>query len=217
MAIDRPFTNLEGEQKNIRTVTHEGAVWFVAPDVCRALGLTMQSGATQHLSSLDSDQKKTLAISEGLWSKPEYRYLFKTAQGRGSQVSLIEESGLYKVILRAQKVTARPFQDWVTKVVLPTIRKEGVYIRGEEKIAKVSTLSELEDLQEQMLNLAGRKAQILEGLLKKAEDRIAELEPQAEAYSFVLIAESGLYHLLMRLRQTGAALFGRHGTPNGPP
>lgn len=50
--------------------------------------------------------------------------------------TLISESGLYKLILRSDKPQAKPFQDWVTRVVLPAIRKDGGYIMGEEKVAK---------------------------------------------------------------------------------
>lgn len=191
LAIDRLFTNLEGEQKNIRTVTLEGAVWFVAKDVLSILGLSVRS-VLQQLLKLSEDEKALKSVE---------------TLGGCQKIWTVSESGLYKLIMRSRVPVARPFQDWVTKVVLPTIRKEGVYIRGEEKIAKASNLSELEDLQEQMLNLAGRKAQILEGLLKKAEDRIAELEPQAEAYSFVF-DQDGLVRLLMHLRQAGAVLSG---------
>lgn len=140
--INRLFTNLEGEQKNIRTVTREGSAWFVAKDVLLVLGLST-AAVIQHTNKLD-DHEKDLSLIKTL--------------GGAQKGWLISESGLYKLIMRSDKPNARPFQDWVTKVVLPTIRKEGVYIRGEEKIATARSLSELEDLREQMLNLAGRKA-----------------------------------------------------------
>lgn len=52
-------------------------------------------------------------------------------------VSLISESGLYKLIMRAQRSNpmAAEFQDWVTRTVLPAIRKDGMYVAGEEKVA----------------------------------------------------------------------------------
>jgi prophage antirepressor-like protein len=52
-----------------------------------------------------------------------------------SQATLLSESGLYKFIMRSDKPIARPFQDWVTREVLPAIRKDGAYISGEEKVA----------------------------------------------------------------------------------
>lgn len=50
-------------------------------------------------------------------------------------MKLISESGLYKLILRSDKPQARLFQNWVTRDVLPAIRKDGAYVMGEEKEA----------------------------------------------------------------------------------
>lgn len=46
----------------------------------------------------------------------------------------VSESGLYKLIMRSDKPAARAFQDWVTRDVLPAIRKDGMYVMGEEKV-----------------------------------------------------------------------------------
>lgn len=48
---------------------------------------------------------------------------------------VVSESGLYKLTMRSDKPGARRFQDWVTRDVLPAIRKDGAYILGEEKVA----------------------------------------------------------------------------------
>ena len=53
---------------------------------------------------------------------------------RCPSLGLISESGLYKLVMRSDKPEARQFQDWVTRVVLPAIRKDGGYIQGEEKV-----------------------------------------------------------------------------------
>lgn len=56
---------------------------------------------------------------------------------RGSGMNLakfVSESGLYKLIMRSNKPQAKPFQNWVTQVVLPSIRKDGGYVMGEEKV-----------------------------------------------------------------------------------
>ncbi len=49
-------------------------------------------------------------------------------------LTLLSESGLYKLIMRCDKPEALPFQDWVAREVLPAIRKDGAYIMGEEKV-----------------------------------------------------------------------------------
>lgn len=54
--------------------------------------------------------------------------------GRASRLAFDSESGLYKLIMRSDKPEARKFQDWVTREVLPAIRKDGLYVAGEEKV-----------------------------------------------------------------------------------
>jgi prophage antirepressor-like protein len=49
-------------------------------------------------------------------------------------MTIVSESGLYKLVMRSDKPEARSFQDWVTRDVLPSIRKDGDYIMGEEKL-----------------------------------------------------------------------------------
>jgi len=101
----------------IRVVEIEGNPWFVATDVCKAIGLSNVTLAVRPLA----DDEKTL--------NP-----IKTVRGT-KDLNCVSESGLYKLVLRSDKPEARRFQDWVTRDVLPAIRKDGAYIMGEEKVA----------------------------------------------------------------------------------
>lgn len=92
-------------------VTLDGNPWFVAADVCRTLGISNPSVAVR---ALGADE----------WAKANL-----AQRGMGSAITL-SESGLYKLVMRSDKPEAKPFQDWVTKVVLPAIRKDGGYILG---------------------------------------------------------------------------------------
>ncbi len=89
------------ELGKIRTLSINNEPWFVLTDVCQILGL---SNATEVAKRLDQEERS------------------KSALGRQSKVNIINESGLYKVILRSKKKEANPFIDWITKEVLPTIR-----------------------------------------------------------------------------------------------
>lgn len=102
----------------IRVVEREGEPWFVAADVCKALGITSVKDAYDRISAT------------------EKTYVGRTLLGLapGKPMVIISESGLYKLIMRSDKPEARAFQDWVTKVVLPAIRKDGAYVMGEEKV-----------------------------------------------------------------------------------
>lgn len=111
-----------GRGFDLRVVTIDGEPWFVAKDVCIALGFHTKS---------DGSVNTTHALRHCDATEITTRHL---SGNRGSDLKLISESGLYKLIMRSDKPQAKPFQDWVTKVVLPAIRKDGGYIMGEEKV-----------------------------------------------------------------------------------
>ena len=95
---------------NVRTAVVNGESWFVAADICRILDIGNPSDA---LSRLDDDEKNTLVLTEGIPGNPEKR--------------VVNEAGLYTLILRSRKPEARAFKRWVTHEVLPAIRKTGIY------------------------------------------------------------------------------------------
>lgn len=99
----------------IRTMQQNGEIWWVLADVCKVLGIkNSRKAATQ----LDEDEKNTVTFSDGIPGNPN-----KT---------IINEPGLYSLILRSNKPEAKAFKRWVTHEVLPTIRKTGSY--GNEKM-----------------------------------------------------------------------------------
>lgn len=102
----QPFTF---GQNTIRTLTIGDAVWFVATDVAEALGYLTAKDASRHL---DADEKG--------------RQIVPTPGGQ-QEVTIINESGLYALVLRSRKPEARKFAKWVTGEVLPAIRKTGSY------------------------------------------------------------------------------------------
>ena len=119
-------------------VTINGNPWFAASDVLRVLGCnTNQNGIRFYLKQLDASEITPT----------------KLGIERGAKTLLISESGLYKLILGSRKPNAKPLKDWVSKVVLPAIRKDGGYIMGEEKVvtaemsASQSLLSEVSNEQ----------------------------------------------------------------------
>ena len=92
-----------------------GEPWFVAKDVCEALGMSIAGGVHQ-------------------WTKylaPEETVLGKQGDCPGLPnrgAVLISESGFYKLVLKSRKPEAVKFQDWVTREVLPSLRKHGVAV-----------------------------------------------------------------------------------------
>lgn len=107
----------------IRVVEIEGNPWFVAMDVCKALDYNVKSDGTVNTTNALSGLRENEVITA------------RISDNRGKAPKLISESGLYKLIMRSEKPEAQRFQDWVTRDVLPAIRKDGAYIMGEEKVA----------------------------------------------------------------------------------
>lgn len=88
--------------------------------------MDMRAGTYQWTKGLDASDKTKI-------TRKEHPEIFSGSHA--SSYILVSESGLYKLIMRSNKPEAKEFQDWVTKVVLPAIRKDGAYIEGEEKLA----------------------------------------------------------------------------------
>lgn len=118
------FNNPDLFDGDIRVIMKDGDPWFVAKDVCDALGLN-----TSNLAKvLDSYERGSCSV--------QYT-------GQTRNVAIISESGLYSLILRSRKPAAKAFKKWVTSVVLPALRKDGMYVMGEEK----AVTGELEETQ----------------------------------------------------------------------
>lgn len=110
-------TNLipfEFESQAVRVIDRDGEPWFVLADVCGVLEIGNPSDAA---SRLDDDEKMTLDNTEGHSGR----------RGGAQSFTIINESGLYSLVLTSRKPAAKRFKKWVTADVLPTIRKTGTY------------------------------------------------------------------------------------------
>jgi prophage antirepressor-like protein len=122
------------EQSAIRVVVRDGEPWFVAVDVCAALGLQWKgSGSTGTLASLDADEKASHGVG---------------TQGGQQQAAIISESGMYCLVLRcrdAVKPGTGPhrFRKWVTAEVLPAIRKTGAYAPTTPKVDRYAAAAHM--------------------------------------------------------------------------
>lgn len=128
----------------VRTVERDGEPWFVLKDVCEVLGIADHKVVARRL---DEDEGCLIPLTDAL--------------GRSRETTVINESGLYNVILRSDKPEAKPFRRWVTSEVLPSIRRTGGYIQGQE------TLSPAE--------LMAKALMVAQKTLSEREARISEL------------------------------------------
>lgn len=97
------------EQNDVRMVQKGGEPWFVLSDLCKVLELSTPSRVSERL---DRDEKGVSLIH---------------TLGGAQKVTVVNESGMYAVILRSDKPQAKPFRKWITSEVLPSIRKTGKY------------------------------------------------------------------------------------------
>ena len=95
---------------SVRTIIHDGEPWFVAADVCRALELGDTHKAVERL---DDDEKGRSSIP---------------TLGGAQELLMVNEPGLYALVLGSRKPEARAFKRWITHEVIPTIRKHGGYL-----------------------------------------------------------------------------------------
>lgn len=101
------------QDREVRTLELNGEPWFVLKDVCGILSIGNVSDVCAHL---DADEKGVGQID---------------TLGGQQNMNIINESGLYNVILRSDKPEAKPFRKWITSEVLPSIRKYGAYMTPE--------------------------------------------------------------------------------------
>lgn len=108
----------------LRVTDRDGDLWFVAKDVCDALGI-----ATNHLREegrgLDYDEVSTL---------PNW-------EGKGASPLIVSEAGLYSLVMRSRKPEAKEFRRWVTHEVIPSIRRTGGYMVARKEETPEQTMA----------------------------------------------------------------------------
>ena len=117
--MDTKITQFDFHGNEVRVLTDErDEPWFVGKDICDVLGTD-----TKDLRAiLDADEIANLDTIE----------VHHTA---GRAPLIVSESGFYKLVLRSRKPVAKEFQRWVTHEVLPSIRKHGGYVMGQERMS----------------------------------------------------------------------------------
>ena len=127
----------------VRVVEQGGEPWFVAKDVCEALELSNTSMA---INRLEDDERAKFNL------------------GRQGSANVVNEYGLYNLVLASRKPEAKAFKRWITHEVLPAIRKTGGYIAGSEKMSDAE--------------LMAKAVLVAQATIKERDARIAELETE---------------------------------------
>lgn len=125
----------------VRTLTRDGDPWFVAADVCEVLTIGNNRDA---VARLDDDEKADVGITD----------ISSNGTAQGRSVTIINESGLYSLILTSRKPEAKRFKKWVTSEVLPSIRKTGGYTPPQQPITEATAALSFWDAAVRSLNMA---------------------------------------------------------------
>ena len=122
----------------VRTVEREGEPWFVGKDVAEALGYSNTKDAlTAHVDEEDKSilQRSEIATIENHIPKSALPMNFTSADVPNRGLTIINESGLYSLVLSSKLPTAKAFKRWITSEVIPSIRKTGGYIAGQAELS----------------------------------------------------------------------------------
>lgn len=162
----------------LRTLTDEaGEPWFVAKDVCDILG---HSNVSMALDRLDDDERSKFNL------------------GRQGETNIVNEAGLYSLVLGSRKPEAHEFKRWVTHEVLPQIRRTGGYIPTTDVDDDMTILAKAVMIGQRTMEEQKRR-------IAEQQSRIVELEPKA-LFADAVAASDGtclVGELAKMLRQNG--------------
>lgn len=156
-----------GEREIRLLMDAEGNPWWVAKDVCNILGIANP----RHAMSRMPDDEKGVAISDTL--------------GGPQELTLVNEPGIYRLVMRSRKPEAESFRRWLFHEVIPSIRKHGFYVRpGMDPV--VALMETLRDQRLAELELARRQEELarrVDGVSRKVDAALAVAQSNHGHYS----------------------------------
>lgn len=154
---------------SVRTLMINAAPYFVGKDVADILGY--QNGSRDINRHVDEEDRRKEMLFDGNQDK---------------ETILINESGLYSLILSSKMPNAKKFKHWVTADVLPSIRKTGGYIVGQEQLTDAELMAKALMVAQKTIEARTEEVKSLQMLNAVQQQQIAELNPKATYYDLVL-------------------------------
>ena len=152
---------------SVRTVEIDGEPWFVGKDVATALGYANTADAIQKHVDNDDKLESQIAIS-----------------GQNRKIIVINESGLYSLVLSSKLPSAKKFKKWVTSEVLPSIRKHGMYAEKELLDNPDLLIKVAQALKEEREKIQRERPKVVKvsGIETKKKEKAVVIEPEEEVY-----------------------------------
>ena len=187
----------------LRVVSIDGEPWFLGTDVGECLGYANPRHA--YLAHTREKYRKALIYKA---STETVRATFWTNPNDFMDKIMVCEAGLYQMIFESEKECAIAFQDWLYEEVLPSIRKNGLYVSGQEELSKddrqilIDALQEkIADLESMNSNLSCLVAVSAEGLTKFKKEMELREEEYEEAKQNHFKERSRLYKKIAELEE----------------
>lgn len=149
------FTNEELDMK-VRVVEINGEPWLVGKDVAEVLGYSNSRDALSN--HVDEDDKSSVAIYDGRQNR---------------NMTIINESGLYSLVLRSKLPEAKKFKRWVTSEVLPSVRKHGMYATDDllnDPDLMIKAANKIKEEKEGRLNAESQVKELTDKVVKLSID-----------------------------------------------
>ena len=175
------LTQFAFNSQQVRIVSINNEPWFVAQDVCEILEVR---NVSQAINRLDDDEKDTIILNEGNRGNPN--------------TAIVSESGIYSLTLGSRKPQAKEFKRWVTREILPTIRKTGKYeVNPQTAIAPAMPQNYIEALEAHLQSEKEKLAltaanQKLIAANQSLQSEVEVLEPKAIVYDAVMDSDTWL-------------------------
>ncbi|EOP73099.1 hypothetical protein KOW_00509 [Bacillus cereus VDM006] len=158
----------DGALGQVRTIIQGEDIWFVAKDVCDILEIKNSRDA---MSKLDDDEKQNVALTD--------------TSSRNPNTNIINESGLYSLMMTSRKPQAKAFKKWITSEVIPSIRKDGGYIVTTNEDDESTILARAVLLAQKTIERKTKE-------LQEAKQIIEVQAPKVEKYDDYLETDSSL-------------------------
>ena len=156
----------------VRTIQHNGEPWFIGKDVAEILGYSNTPKAIR--DHVDDEDKLTERI---------------VLSGQNREVAIINESGLYSLILSSKMPKAKEFKRWVTSEVIPAIRKTGGYIAGSENMTDAEIMAKAVLVAQSTIQQRDQRIKELESDVAAAKPKVLFADAVSASDSTILIGD----------------------------
>ena len=154
---------------SVRTLVRDGEPWFVAVDVCRAMDV---GNSRMAVNRLDNDEKMTVSLTDSHSDEKTTVGLTDSHSGRrgGAQsITIVNEPGMYTLVLGSRKPEAKTFKRWITHEVIPAIRKTGKYQQADVPAVAEPAVARIPEIAPSSLEYVQAATELV-----KAKQRLAD-------------------------------------------